>query len=244
MKIRVGIADDHQYDIDIAKVVMEQLLYLPEFRGVEFEFLEFLDPTKEVITNTREIDIMIVDVKMSHINGGEIAELLNEYQPDCQIIFVTNDSSFAIKGYRYNVAGFVVKPINLVNIDDYFVSALRDAVGSGEITVERNYISKSIRVSEVVYIKSAKNGSLIFTADESHLVCKFSVKQLAETYKKEFFKIDGGTLINLKYYKRHARKIRKVYLTHSDQLEHAMSISATKNIDDALFVYRHPGVRY
>jgi len=241
MKIRVGIADDVQYDIDIARVVFNQLLLLPRFEGVKLDFKEFLNPTKEDIIKAVEMDIMLVDIEMPEMNGFEIAELLNAYQPKCRTILVSSHEKYLKSGYKYNPFGFVIKPLDLVDIDGCFVSALKDTIEYGEIILEKEFKNEKFRVSEIVYFKAASKGnkgSRAFTKDGSELLCEHSLTTLEKMYSKQFFRTVRGTLINLSYYDTIDRKKGLVYLTESLVRVHKISTRKVREIDEALRIYR------
>lgn len=239
MIVKIGIVEDCKKDMVNAKNVMNSLLKWPEFSHVIIQYYEYFDPKYEDILDTEVVDIMIVDLQMTHMHGSEVAEILTDLQPLCKTIFVTEQVSFMSEGYHYRPFGFVVKPIDAKNINKYFISALSKTIGYGEIDVEdENFNRIKIRVADLVYAKTAKNGSIIFTASKSRLKCKLSVKQLKEKYPNILLSTDRSTVVGFPFVEDIDKEHGLIYLTKSAKKTHGISRRAIRSYDKEMAKYR------
>lgn len=66
----------------------------------------------EFVESKMKYDLVFMDIGLPGINGMEAAELLRTYDEDTLIIFVTNLSQYAVRGYEVGALDFVVKPVS------------------------------------------------------------------------------------------------------------------------------------
>ncbi|UOG77597.1 LytTR family DNA-binding domain-containing protein (plasmid) [Hymenobacter tibetensis] len=57
-----------------------------------------------------EVDVLLLDIEMPHINGLELVKLLPEPKP--AVILVTTHASFAVDAFELHVLDYLVKPVN------------------------------------------------------------------------------------------------------------------------------------
>ena len=69
-------------------------------------------------------DIIFLDIDLPNINGMDLAKRIREKDEDVTIIFVSNLSRFALKGYQVNALDYIVKPFNYDNIEHRLERAL------------------------------------------------------------------------------------------------------------------------
>ncbi|MBN8694745.1 MAG: response regulator transcription factor [Bacteroidetes bacterium] len=71
---------------------------------------EFNNPTEALnYVNNTDFDLLFLDIEMPEMTGIEFIELLNKKLP--QTIFTTSYKDFAINAFKYNVTGYLIKPV-------------------------------------------------------------------------------------------------------------------------------------
>src|SRR5688500_13603123 len=83
-----------------------------------YEVCEFSDPLKALehfISNPKDYDLMISDIRMPRMNGFELARKFREIKPRIRVILMTafeiNNSEFELVLPHTKIDGFIQKPI-------------------------------------------------------------------------------------------------------------------------------------
>ena len=95
-------------------------------------------------------DIIFMDIEMGLMNGMEAAEQIRTKDEQVIIIFVTNMSQYAIRGYKVNALDYVLKPITYIP----FSQTLRQYVPFRK--------QKKIILRSVCAMGSQKSAQMIF----------------------------------------------------------------------------------
>ncbi len=74
------------------------------------------------------VDLVVTDVVMPHMHGGELAQRLLEIQPDLKLLYISGYTEDAIVRHGVSVAGtaFLQKPFTL----DGLVKKVREVLGA------------------------------------------------------------------------------------------------------------------
>lgn len=111
MVLRVIVVDDER----LALKKMEKLLTAGQSEDVIKIKLSgvFQDPFQAIEFISREtVDLAFLDVQMPEIDGFELAERLQQIQPNIRIIFVTAYQEYAIKAFEMNALDYLMKPVH------------------------------------------------------------------------------------------------------------------------------------
>ena len=79
-------------------------------RGIELE-VTWYRLAAEFVTAERRHDLILMDIDLPGMNGMETATLLRTYDTETPLIFVTNLSQYAVRGYEVDALDFIVKPV-------------------------------------------------------------------------------------------------------------------------------------
>ena len=106
--IRIAIVEDEP-------AVRDQLVdYLRRYErqfGKMFELTTFADGD-EIVSDYRAVyDIILLDIQMRRMDGMAAAEAIRKVDRDVILIFITNMTQFAIRGYAVDALDYVLKPV-------------------------------------------------------------------------------------------------------------------------------------
>lgn len=130
--MRTIIVDDNPLILEIEKNIISKNEYLNivgEFYNGN-KFLKSLSKLKP--------DVVFLDIEMPEINGIEIAEKVEEFNENIQIVFLTSYEKYAMEAFKVNTINYILKPLTKEMLD---------------VTVKRllKYRKKSIYFTENSY---------------------------------------------------------------------------------------------
>ena len=67
-------------------------------------------------TKTNQIDLAFLDIEMPESSGLKLAERIQEYQPQVDVIFVTAYDKYALTAFEVNAVGYLLKPISFTDL--------------------------------------------------------------------------------------------------------------------------------
>lgn len=62
------------------------------------------------------VDIAFLDISMRGMGGLALAEKITEVRPNCNIIFCTGFSQYAVDAFRLHVSGYLMKPVTAEDV--------------------------------------------------------------------------------------------------------------------------------
>lgn len=80
----------------------------------------------EIVENYQPVwDIILMDIKMPHMDGMSAAQRIRERDSSVVLIFITNMAHCAIKGYEVDAMAFVLKPVEYTQLALKLKKAMR-----------------------------------------------------------------------------------------------------------------------
>ena len=104
MSKKVLICDDEEGIRESLKLILED--FYPLIVTTEGE------QCLECLENTKDVGLVLLDIKMPQVNGLEILKKIKEARPDINVIIVTGYKSVetATEAVRLGASGYIVKP--------------------------------------------------------------------------------------------------------------------------------------
>lgn len=181
------------------------------------------------ILNTKNIDLLFLDIKMTDMNGFEVLSKLPENEIPT-VIFVTAFDDFAVKAFEVRAIDFLLKPykkerfqealqrglfqLNFKerNIFNEKIKDLLDLFKAQYKTQNQTYWDQIvlkeqkkyffIEVVEICYIQSSGYYAEIFTIKNEKYLYRISLTELMERLDPKLFsRVNRSTIINRKYLK-------------------------------------------
>ena len=147
-------------------------------------------------------DIAVLDIEMGNMTGIELAESLNRYTPDCQIIFLTAHADFAPEAYKARHVWFIVKSRAeefLPEALDRAVKMLSEKESSPVLNVRADGRNVLIPVSSMLYMEKVGRKMRLVCTDGEYLTYQQPSALISPELEEFFVRCHQGYWINLKH---------------------------------------------
>lgn len=184
--MNICVVDDEIENIENLKKMLNQ--YSKE-NNVEFNITSFNDGWEFISTYKPIYDIVFLDIVMPKMNGLEAAEKLRNKDKVVLLIFITNMSKYAVKGYEYNAVSYVLKPLEYDNLKEAINKAL-DLINQNNIhqaiTLQTKEGFIKIPLFEFMYADVIGHTVTVHTLHANYVV-KDTLSSLAKKLEKYHF---------------------------------------------------------
>ncbi|WP_058306125.1 LytR/AlgR family response regulator transcription factor [Gracilibacillus massiliensis] len=196
--IRIAIVED---DVKYQQQLTE---YLRRFEEEKEEILtiETYSDGDEIVKNYQSnYDVILMDIQMNFMDGMSAAEEIRYLDAEVIIIFITNSTQYAIKGYEVNALDYILKPISYFQFSERLSRAV-DRINRKKthyLTINIKGGVKRLEVSDIYYVES-QGHNLLFKTQKEEFVTAGTMKELEkELGSYHFFRAHKGYLINLEH---------------------------------------------
>ena len=115
--------------VDDEKIEREGIKFLLSMEEGEQEIFEAANGKQALnVLRSEEIDLLLTDIKMPHMDGLELARRAREENKNLQVVIFSgyNDFTFAQEAIRYGVTDYVLKPVDPEQFHDTISKAERE----------------------------------------------------------------------------------------------------------------------
>ncbi|MCD4794332.1 MAG: LytTR family DNA-binding domain-containing protein [Bacteroidales bacterium] len=174
--------------------------------------------------NTKNPDLVILDVEMPDMDGFQLLKCLPDINFD--IIFISAYNDYAVKAFKVCAVDYLLKPINPEELvkainkvqekrktkkyTDISYRKLFETFEKQQTqkiiipTKEKNHF---IKVDDIIHVEAQGNYSMIFLSEDNSMLISKSIKEFEEYLCSPlFFRIHKSYLINLEYVKNFSYK--------------------------------------
>ena len=157
----------------------------------------------EIALNYRpEYDIILMDIQMKYMDGMTAAAEIRKVDDEVVIIFITNMTQYAIKGYAVDALDFVVKPISYFA----FFQCIDRAIGRMRRRARRFlYVAgknggQKLEHSRILFVEVDGHHLIYHMTDGSAVDAVGTMKEVEESLDSEaFFRCNKCYLVNLEH---------------------------------------------
>lgn len=193
--------------VDDERMASELLYDLVQKLYPEIEIVGVCNTWTKALTVLRnnDVDILFMDISMPEKSGIDVLSMLPTIE--AEVIFVTAYTEFAYSAFKFQPAGYVVKPVEDGELKVAVEKALK------RIYAKKGYETKTEldnrigipnvkgveykNISDIIYLEAQNSSTKIITKTETvfsaYPLAKY--KQQLETYP--FFQISRSYLVNL-----------------------------------------------
>ena len=197
--IRIALIEDESEAKDLFVANLDR--YSKE-HGIGFTVAHFCNAMTFLESYKPVYDIVFMDIRMPDMNGLDAAHRLRQLDPSVILIFLTNLSQYAVRGYEVNALDFIVKPISyyvLVLKLERALHRLENEGGGAEITVSVDDVIVKVRAVDLKYVE-VQGHSLICHTTKGDYRSYGSLKKIEEMLgRSDFVRCNACYLVNLKY---------------------------------------------
>lgn len=195
--IRIAIVEDE--DIYV-KELQEYLKRYEKEKGRAVAVTVFRDGDQIVHRYKPEFDIILMDIQMKFVDGMTAAEEIREMDAKVVIMFITNRTEYAIRGYEVGALDYILKPIS------YFAFSQKlDRAVARIPDKERHYLTISgsggdlvrLDIADVCYVESSGHSLIFHTAGATYTASGTLKKLEEELAPLGFSRGNSCYLINL-----------------------------------------------
>lgn len=193
--ITIGICDDDKRILSQLEDIIKE-----KFKDIFVEL--FLEPLEleEYIKNpeTRQIDILIMDIVFKNDNGINIAKSIQQRFPKLPLIYLTGYIDYARDIFESDPIYFLVKPIKKDKLYDAIYRAIEKCDIKEYVTIKTKGELHRICLDDIIYIESEKRNLHIHT----NRYTVTYVNQLSDMEKQlpqEFIRIHQSYIVNINY---------------------------------------------
>ncbi|MCB0559527.1 MAG: response regulator transcription factor [Lewinellaceae bacterium] len=168
-------------------------------------------------------DLIFLDIEMPGASGFNLLDAARRFCLSAKVIITTAFAEYAIKGYEYNISGYLLKPIEHEKLNlaiDKAIGSLQHSEIEGPAPVKGHILIKEkgkwvkVNYDEILYCEGANVDVKVVTVNSSYLT-RDRVKNMVELLPTEaFMRIHDSFIINLDYVKSFAGNYTFVELTH------------------------------
>lgn len=196
--LNIAIVEDEKKAADI---LLSYFATYKERTGEQFRAVVFENPILFLTNYSSNYDMVFMDIELPNMNGMEASRKLREIDKTVALIFVTNMSQYAVKGYEVGAFDYIVKPVTYYDFALKLERALesirsRDMV---KILVPVDDAVKCITALELVYVEVLDHKLIYHTTDGVYATTG-SLKALEQKLlNADFAKCNNCYLVNLRY---------------------------------------------
>lgn len=195
--IQIAIVEDE--DCEAAKL-SESLERFAQEHDDAFSIRRFRNGLEFLSADHVACDLVFLDVEMPILDGIETAKRLRERDSQVVLVFITKLFQYAVNGYEYDAADFIIKPLRYPSFSlkmEKLMKKFRQAEGK-HIKLKYSGGMKILPVSSVSYVE-LQGHKIIYHTDEGELTYYGNGKQVEEALpEEEFFRCNSGYFVNLK----------------------------------------------
>jgi len=201
--LRIAIIEDQQHEASKLEKYITRYIEQSEKYNNNIS-IELFSSAVDFLKNSNiGYDITFFDIEMPGLNGMEAATKLREFNKQTIIIFVTNLTQYAIKGYQVSALDYIIKPITYNDIILPLERALLLASNNAglQLTIRNADGLTRIDSRSIAYIDILDH-KLTFHTDQGLISGSGSLTKLEESLPNHhFLRCNNCYLVNPKYIK-------------------------------------------
>ncbi|MBE5831511.1 MAG: response regulator transcription factor [Butyrivibrio sp.] len=169
--------------------------------GNYFKVTRFTDGDEITNGYRGQFDIILMDIEMKLMDGMTAAEEIRKLDQEVVIMFITNMTNYAIRGYQVDALDYVLKPVSYFAFSQKLGRAISKMKKSAAkiISVDMPSGVKKLDIDNIFYIESEGHNLNFYTTGG-----EFSIRAKLKDFEEQlseynFFRSNKGYLVNLKY---------------------------------------------
>ena len=200
--LKIALLDDDKTALLISKGAIESFF---QEKNIAISLDAFSSPVNFLAMAKEEnYRLVFLDIDMPEINGLEVGKKLKEFNPQTDIIYLSQREDLVFDTLVLHPFGFIRKSKiiqDFANVLELFVNtALNANSGNKKITFSTKTETMSADIDNVMYIEGNRNYQTFYLKDGSSFDARVLMGDLEEKLKDQgFIRIHKGYLVNYLY---------------------------------------------
>lgn len=223
--MRLVICDDEPAQIEWLKTKVAE--FAGE-RGMHMDIAAFFSAEAFLFdySENRNVDVLLLDIEMSGMNGIELAHEIRKDNDAVQIVFITGYPDYIAEGYDVAALHYLMKPVRKDKLFEVLTRAA-DAVAAQPryflLPVGKEVVR--VREQDILYAEAQGHYIQVYTVS-GELRLRMTIGELTNRFGEGFFKCSRSYLVALS----HVSRITKTAVI----LDNGVELPLAKGLYDAL----------
>lgn len=168
---------------------------------IEYEVSKYCSGEELLEANLKDVDILLLDIKMDNINGMDVARKIRQSGNKMEIIFITSLIDYVQDGYEVKAYRYLLKPINLEELKKHLLTCIKEIKLNKKhyIIIKNKSNTYKINSNEITYIEVQKKDMLIHTINKDFEV-RYSLEKIERDLNlDQFVRCHKSFIVNLNY---------------------------------------------
>lgn len=195
--IHIAIVEDEPLYI---RQLQDYITRYSQERGRQIKVTVFSDGEDITDNYQADYDIILMDIQMRFMDGMTAAEKIRVLDEEVVIMFITNMTQYAVKGYQVDAMDYVLKPVEYFAFSQKLDKAIGRIRKKEEpcLMVPTTDGLQKLAVSDIYYIESQGHNARYRTA-KGDFHARAALKDLEGTMEPNgFFRCGKGYLVNMR----------------------------------------------
>lgn len=167
--------------------------------GEAVQLFLFKDGSALLENIPEQLDLILLDIQMEPLDGMTTAERIREKDGEVLIVFITSLAQYAVQGYRVEAMDFLVKPVELHEIEACLNRAMRRIkhTADAEIVVHTSNAMHRVFIKDIICLEAVNHQTMIHTTT-GDLLCPATLSSFEPRLPSAaFFRCHSAFIINL-----------------------------------------------
>ncbi len=196
--VKIAIVEDDELYIN---QLQQYLMDYQAETGEDFEVKIYRDGDAVTADYRAQYDIILMDIQMRFVDGMTAAEEIRRMDTEVIIIFITNMSQYAIRGYEVGALDYILKPVSYFPFKQKLgraIARLKKKTRKSVVIQIKGGVLR-LEVSDIYYVES-QGHNLNYHTKEGIFVSGGTMKQAEELLRDmNFSRANKGYLINMEH---------------------------------------------
>jgi DNA-binding LytR/AlgR family response regulator len=193
---QIAIVDDDVYSQELLQDYLNQYAAAC---GEHFNVSLFSDGRELIQHYKPYFDIILLDIKMEHIDGFSAAKRIREIDSDVILIFITNIKQYAIKGYEVEALSYLVKPVPYFAFSQELKRSLQRLQKNQKqyLLLPQGTGLLRLDMMNIYYVERIKHRVSIHTGEAAYSIVG-TIKEIeSKLDPRYFFRCNSGYIVNM-----------------------------------------------
>lgn len=195
--LRVLLVDDDSQCLGELKTLLSSFPYVTVVG-------ESLNTSNAIsLLHSRKADLVFLDIELGNESGFQLARHIHQAFPGCKVIFLTGHVNFALEGYEYGPVDFLVKPVNILRLEQALLRVQEQRTPPFEkeevrIGIQSGNRLEIVDISNILYMEKKNRQVMLVCETGETIVTRETLQKLEPAFLPHgFYRCHQSFLVSL-----------------------------------------------